>query len=275
MYITTAYLYQQIQPVILIDISGNFFDARWEPVYAKPLTCNMGVDNVILFQFQNQDQKPVNISGSTFTFRIISQNGQDLLYAKELVSLNNALGRAKVTITAEDTTHFLTQPASWSIEVSSGVLNQAVFTDDKCAARGDINIVSSVFPTFNASSILTIPTDQVGNHSVANVVSFFSSTLTTDGAPLTTFQLDTLDYTGNIQVQGATDATMNTVQWYYVPFDDFPSGNAVGNLTFNHSVERVAFNVEGYHPYLRLQFNAFSNISNVGNVPNVSSVNYR
>jgi hypothetical protein len=235
----------------------------------------MGVDNVILFQFQNQDQKPVNITGSTFTFRIISQNGQDLLYAKELVSLNDALGRAKVTITAEDTTHFLIQPAGWSIEVSSGVLNQAVFTDDKCAARGDINIVSSVFPAFNASSILTIPTDQVGNNYVANIVSFYSSTLTTNGASLTTFQLDTLDYTGNIQVQGATDATMNTIEWYYVPFDDFPSGNAVGNLTFDHSVERVAFNVEGYYPYLRLQLNAFSNISNVGNVPNIGSVNYR
>lgn len=62
MYITTAYLYQQIQPVLLIDISGAFFDARWDPVYAKNLTLNLGVDNVILFQFQNQDQKPVNIT---------------------------------------------------------------------------------------------------------------------------------------------------------------------------------------------------------------------
>ena len=95
MYITTAYLYQQIQKVLLIDISGNYFDARWKPVYAKNLKLNLGVDNVILFQFQNQDQKPVNIDGSTFTFRIISQNGQDLLYAKELVSLNNTSGRAK------------------------------------------------------------------------------------------------------------------------------------------------------------------------------------
>jgi hypothetical protein len=68
MYITTAYLYQQIQPVLLIDISGAYFDARWDPVYAKNLTLNLGVDNVILFQFQNQDQRPVNIFGATFTF---------------------------------------------------------------------------------------------------------------------------------------------------------------------------------------------------------------
>ena len=100
MYSTTAYLYQQIQTVLLVDTSGSYFDRRWDPVYAKSLTLNLGVDNVILFQFQNQDQKPVNISGATFTFRIISQNGEDLLFAKELVSLSNTLGRAKVTITS-------------------------------------------------------------------------------------------------------------------------------------------------------------------------------
>ena len=144
MYITTAYLYQQIQPVLLIDISGAFFDARWDPVYAKNLTLNLGVDNVILFQFQNQDQKPTSIVGATFTFRIISQNGQDLLFAKELVALNAASGRAKVTITAEETQHFQEQPASYSIEISSGVLDQAVFTDDQAGARGTINIVNSV-----------------------------------------------------------------------------------------------------------------------------------
>lgn len=274
MYATTAYLYQQIQTVLLIDTSGNYFNARWDPVYAKSLTLNLGVDNVILFQFQNQDQKPVSISGATFTFRIISQNGQDLLFAKELVPLNIALGRAKVTITAEDTTHLLEQPASYSIEISSGVLNQAVFTDSNAGARGDINIVNSVLPAFTASSLLTIPTGQVGNNN-GNSVAFYSSTLTTDGAPLTTFQVDNLDYTGNLRVQGATDATMNTVEWYYVDFLDLQTGNQVGNVTFTHSFDRVAFNVEGYHPYLRLQWNAYANISNVGNVPNVSTVTYR
>jgi len=280
MYITTAYLYQQIQPVLMIDISGSYFDARWDPVYAKNLTLNLGVDNVILFQFQNQDQKPVNISGATFTFRIISQNGEDLLFAKELVTLNAATGRAKVTITAEETNWVMPQPASYSLEVSSGVLDQAVFTDSQAGARGTINIVDSVFPAFVASEVLTIPTAQAniggGYHSGnANVVTFYSSTLTTDGSPLTTFQMDTKDYTGNLQAQGSTDATAYTVEWYNVNLQDLKTGNTVGNLTFDHSVERVAFNVSGYHPYIRLAFNAYANVSNVGDVPNVSEIVYR
>ena len=248
MYSTTAYLYQQIQSVILVDISGAYFDRRWEPVYAKNLKLNLGVDNVILFQFQNQDQKPVNITGSTFTFRLISQNGQDLLFSKELVSLNNNLGRAKITITAEESTYFQAQPASWSLQVSSGVLNQAVYTDDYSGARGTIDIVNSVFPAFNASQILTIPS-QAPDSSV-----YYSSTVTTDGSALTTFQLDTVQYTGTIAVQGATDATANTVEWYDIPFEDLKTNDTVSELTFIDETVRRGINVQGYHPYIRLEF---------------------
>lgn len=248
MYSTTAYLYQQIQPVLLIDISGvgATFDRRWQPVYAKSLKLNLGVDNVILFQFQNQDQKPVNITGSTFTFRIISQDGQNLLYAKELVVLNAATGRAKVTIPSSDNVYFQPQPASWSLEVSSGVLEQAVFTDDYSGARGDIDIVDSVFPAFVASQVLTIPSQSPSN----NV--FYSSTVTTDGFNLTTFQLDSAKLTGNLAVQGSSDATAYTVEWYDVQFEDLKTGNTVSNVQFTNSTERLGFNVEGYHPYLRL-----------------------
>jgi len=248
MYSTTAYLYQQIQQVLLIDTSGSYFNVRWQPVYAKNLKLNIGVDNVILFQFLNQDQKPVNITGATFTFRIISQNGENLLYAKEMVSLSNTLGRAKVTIPASDSVTFQQQPASWSIEVSSGVLNQAVFTDDYSGARGDIDIVNSVFPAFVASQTLTIPSQAPESDT------YYSSTLTTNGSRLTTMQIDSLDFTGNLSVQGSSDATANTVEWYNVDFQDLATGNTVSELAFTHSTEKLGINIQGYHPYIRLEF---------------------
>ena len=99
MYSTTAYLYQQKQTVLISDTSGAYFDRRWQPVYAKNLKINRGVDNVILFEFINQDQKPVNISGSTITFHLISQDGATALLSKDLVALNSTFGRARVTLT--------------------------------------------------------------------------------------------------------------------------------------------------------------------------------
>lgn len=243
MYSTTAYLYQQIQTVLLVDISGAYFDRRWDPVYAKNLTLNLGVDNVILFQFQNQDQKPVNITGATFTFRIISQNGEDLLFSKELVSLSNTLGRAKVTITSAETLAFQEQPASYSLAIASGVLDQAVFTDDAAGARGTINIVNSVLPRFVGSDILTFPAP-------AGTPPWYSSTLTTDGEPLTTMQLDFDNYTGNLIVQGATT---DDGEWYNINFEDLQTGNTVSQLTLTNNSQRRGINVEGYHPLIRLE----------------------
>lgn len=248
MFSTTAYLYQQIQSVLLIDITGvgPVFDRRWRPVYAKNLKLNLGVDNVILFQFQNQDQKPVNISAATFTFRIISQNGENLLYARELVSLNDALGRAKVTIPAADTLALQAQPAGWSLEISRGDLDQAVFTDDYAGARGMIDIVDSVLPAFVASAELTI-----GAQAPEGNV-YYSSTLTTNGARLTTFQIDTGDFVGNLTVEGASASADTDAEWYDVDIQDLDTGNTVANIALIPA-RRIGVNVEGYHPYLRLE----------------------
>jgi hypothetical protein len=261
MYVTTAYLYQQTQKVLMIDTSGNYFDARWRPVYAKNLKLNLGVDNVILFQFQNQDQRPVNITGSTFTFRIISQNGKNLLYSRDLTVLNAGTGRSKVTIPAEDTRHFLSQPASWSIEVASGDLSQAVFTDDYAGARGDIDIVDSVLPAFVASAVLTIPA-QAPTDSV-----YYSSVVETDGRSLTTFQLDFDNFTGNLQVEGTTSGMSETTEWYTVDFEDLESDTEVASLSFSNSNDRRAINVAGFHPNLRLSLET--------NSGNVSLIQYR
>ena len=263
MYVTTAYLYQQIQTVLLIDISGQgeTFDRRWKPVYAKNLKLNRGVDNVILFQFQNQDQRPVNISGATFTFRMIDQEGENLLYAQELIVLNAATGRAKVTIPAADTFVFDPSPASWSLEISSGVLDQAVFTDDYAGARGVIDIVDSVFPAFVASSELTIP-NQAPQGNI-----YYTSTLETDGAAITTFEIETANLTGNLSVQGSSDATAYTVEWYDVDFENLRDHQTVGNIIFTETTEKIGINVEGYHPYLRLAFGIDSG--------NIDSIQYR
>ena len=86
----------------MIDTSGAYFTMRYDPVYAKRLTINKGVDNVILFEFINQDQKPVNITGSTLTFRLVSQDGLKLLLEEPMVILNGPTGRAKVTIPQQD-----------------------------------------------------------------------------------------------------------------------------------------------------------------------------
>jgi hypothetical protein len=145
MYSTQAYLFQQRTTVLLLDSSGQFFTARYNPVYAKKLTINLGVDNVLLFAFVNQEEKPVNVTGCTFIFRLLSQSGTTLLYETAMVTLNAQTGQVKVTIPQEDTWALTAQPASYSIQVTSGNLTQAVFTNAMSGARADVDIVNSPF----------------------------------------------------------------------------------------------------------------------------------
>lgn len=262
MYSTTAYLYQQIQKVLLIDTSGAYFTTRYNPVYSKTLTINKGVDNVLLFEFINQEEKPVNISGSTFMFRLLDTEGTTILATKQMEILNAPYGRAKVTLLAEDTLDVLGQPASYSIERIVGNQRTAVFTDANSQARADVNVVDSVFPQLIPSKWLTIPTVSGASSQIPNPTAstnwpdwaqqqpyypffgpteYYSSELVPNGG-LTTFKLELLHYTGTIKAQAAE--TYQSV-WYDV----------TASTTYENKTGHVILNVVGHYPLLRLAFN--------------------
>jgi hypothetical protein len=269
MYSTTAYLYQQKTQVLLLDSSGQYFTMRYDPVYAKRLTLNLGVDNVLLFSFVNQDEKPVNVNGCTFTFRITNTAGTVLLLQSPMTILNAATGQVKVTILGEDTLELIAQPASYSISVQSGNLNQAVFTNAQAGARAPIDLVNSVFPQFVPSVPLTIPTTSIssqtsfdgagyeqypgwagnwyygGNGSWYNNnyqnTEFYSSFIEPRNY-ITTIQMDLIGYTGTIKAQFA--------QNYQSIFF-----NITESTTYYDETKTIYMNIVGWYPLLRLCFN--------------------
>jgi hypothetical protein len=267
MYSTQVYVFQQIARVLMLESGdGETFPYRYDPVYAKKLTINKGVDNVLLFQFINQEEKPFDITGSTLTFRAISQDGARLLIEENMVILNPQLGRAKVTLKQQDLLDIQSQPASYSISRQSGVLYEAVFTNAQAGARAPVDIVNSVVPAFIPSVPLTIPTLEITNeaqpggsgfegnwwngqgwgtgatyyNSLANT-EYFSSFIE-PRAPITTIQMDLVGYTGTIKVQGAQNYQSI---WY----------NVTDSVTYYNSYETIYLNVIGWHPILRLAFN--------------------
>ena len=269
MYSTQAYIYQQVTRVLLIDTgAGETFTYRYDPVYAKKLTINKGVDNVLLFEFINQEEKPVNITGSSFVFRAIDQQGTKLLVDEPLVILNGATGRAKVTLSAEELLEIQAQPASYSITRTSGNLTEAVFTNAQSGARAPVDIVNSVLPTFVPSSELTIPTLELSNQLQYGGTSYgqypggafwqgnpnggsywngygnteyFSSFIAPRG-PVTTVQMDLIQYTGTIKAQWAENYQS---LWY----------NITESTTYLNQTKTIYMNIVGWYPLLRLAFN--------------------
>lgn len=261
MYSTTVYLYQQTTRVLLVDTDGGYFSARYDPVYAKSLTINKGVDNVLLFEFINQDQKPVNITGSTFVFRVINQAGDELLVQKDCEVLSATTGRVKVVLDTTDTINIQAQPASYSIERSAGNYVQAVYVDANSQARADCNIVDSILPQFQPSQPVTIP-DIYGKNQFVSAAptsypdwalnpqpinsiqptEFYSSQIETTGAAFTTIKFDLDHFTGAIKVQAAEN--------YESVFHDVSESRE-----YTDDTKTDYFNIVGYHPLLRLALN--------------------
>ena len=286
MYSTQAYIYQQIAQVLLIDTGdGETFTYRYNPVYAKPLTISKGVDNVLLFEFINQQEKPVNITGSTFLFRAISTDGDRLLVEKEMVILNAPTGRAKVTLTTADLLEVLAQPANYSIQRSSGNLTEAVFTNAQAGARAPVNIVDSILPQHIPSVSLTIPTTKLsaqasydgttwgqypassywyGNPNGGNYwnsflnTEFFSSFIEPVNS-VTTVQMTLDGYTGTIKAQAAENYQSI---WY----------NVTDSTTYLDKTGTIHMNIVGWYPLLRLCFN--NSIFAVPTQPGTPAIGY-
>lgn len=272
MYSTTVYLYQQLTRVLLVDTSGGYFTARYDPVYAKQLTINKGVDNVLLFEFINQDEKPVNITGSSFVFRVVNQTGDELLITKDMEILSGALGRVKVVLNSEDTINIQAQPASYSIQRAAGNYVQAAYVDANSQARADCNIVDSILPQFIPSAECTVP-DMYGKNNFVGTAptnwpdwaltpqpinsiqqtEFFSSHMPTNGASMTTIKFDLIGYTGTVKVQAAQNYES---VWYNV---------SESREYFNDTVSDY-FNIVGFHPLLRLALNNSIGYGAQGNV---------
>jgi len=261
MYSTTVYLYQQITKVLLVDTGGDFFTYRYDPVYAKTLTVNKGVDNVLLFEFINQEEKPVNITGSEFVFRLLNQTGDQILVEKPMTILAPTVGRAKVVLTNAETINLIAEPGSYSIQRAQGSYVEAVYVDANSQARADCNIVDSVLPQFLMSQELTIP-DIYGKAqqltpgptnwpdwalqpppvNTTQLTEFYSSEIPTNGQTLTTVQADLDCFTGTIKFQAAEN-------YQSIWYDVTESWEYFADTGTHH------WNISGYYPLLRMALN--------------------
>jgi hypothetical protein len=270
MYSTEVYIYQQLTRVLALDSTDpSIFTYRYNPVYSKILTINKGVDNVLLFQFVNQNEKPVNVTGSTFMFRLLNTEGTVILLEQPMVILNGPTGQVKVTLNAPDLLDMLAQPASYSITRASGNLNEAVFTDAQSGGRAPCNIVNSALPQYVPSAPLTVPTVKMsaqgsadgtsfGNYPGANWywggnpngANYWNSFLNTEyyssfvvpKYPVTTVQMTLDGYTGTIKAQAAEN-------YQSIPY------NITESTTYYNYTGTIYMNIVGWHPLVRLCFN--------------------
>ena len=238
------------------------------PQYAKPLTLHKGVDNQIQFKFLNQEQKPVDITGKEITCRIINSTGKEILLNKALEAQLPKTGLAVLTVNAAEIEGIDPQKCSYSLEIPVGDFDFPVFVDQNAGARGTMNIVNSVLPSFVPSYPVSIPTSQVFPNvsNIANAnsapITYFSSIINTKDNPILTIQTTYSDYYGNVKIQGSTIVDGD---WYTIDsFTYANTANVANVITPVTTTGTVGYTVTGYHPYVRVEYS-----SNCGNVTNI------
>ena len=230
------------------------------PVYAKPLTLNKGVDNQIQFQFLNQEQKPVDITGKSITCRIMNNAGNQVLLRKALTLQLPATGIAALIVNAADIENIDAQKGYYSLEIPVGEFDYPVFVDQNAGARGDMNIVNSVLPSFVPSQPVSIPTGQPfpnlnpNANTSSTATTYYSSVINTDSNPVFTCQVRLEDYYGTVGLEGSS---IGTTDWYPIELHTYTDEVTTG--TFGYSIK-------GYHPYIRVSF-----VANVGVASNILS----
>lgn len=254
MYSTSVFYYFQRNIVVLLDGTSP---RRYMPVYAKPLTLHKGVDNQIQFQFLNQEQKPVDITGKEITCRILNNEGNQILLEKALTLQLPANGICALITNAADIENIDAQKCYYTLEIPVGSFDYPVFVDQNAGGRGIMNIVNSILPSFVPSYQVSIPTGQpfpnLNQYANANsnANTYYTSVISTNDNPVMTFQTHYEQYYGNVLIEGST---IPDGDWYPITADV-----GLANVT-----DTKGYTIHGYHPYVRMQF-----VSNTGAVTNI------
>lgn len=245
MYSTPVYIFTPRQ-IVVLNVGNS--PRRYNTVYAKNLTLHKGVDNVIQFQFLNQEQKPVDVTDKEITVRIISDDGTRILIKTSLHPVLPLNGIMELRIIASEMESLHAQKARYSLEIPAGQFSLPVFVGGDGGAKGVIDILDGIVPKHTPAMDVGIASHALPNN---NTVVYYSDVISTGYSPVLSIQTYYSGFSGAVKVQGST---IPNSDWYDI---GEPS-------TYLETTETDIHTITGYHPYVRLQFT-----STLGNVSKI------
>lgn len=242
MYSTPVYIFTPRQTVVL-NVGNS--PRRYNTVYAKILTLHKGVDNIVQFQFLNQEQKPVNVTDKEITLRIISDDGTKILMKTTLHPVLPLNGIMEMRVIASEMEKLTAQKARYSLEVPAGQFNVPVYVAGDGGAKGVVDILDGIVPKHVPAMEVGVPSHAQPNN---NTVVYYSDIINTGYNPVLSIQAFYSGFSGAVKVQGST---VPNSDWY-----------DIDNATYIEATQTDMYTITGYHPYVRLEFT--STLGNVG-----------
>jgi len=142
-----AYLYPNTAVVQVFDPA--IFTTRNRQVYSRPIKVYQGIDNPIQVTVMNQDQKPVNLTGSTVTASIQDPVNQVTIKSYAVTFANIQLGQGNFTFDA-NTINSLEQrfyKLAFSTTNSGTDVTNPVYIDDNYGVPLDLEVLPAYYST--------------------------------------------------------------------------------------------------------------------------------
>jgi hypothetical protein len=142
-----AYLYPNTVEVQVFDPA--IFTTRNRQVYSRPIKVYQGVDNPVQVLVRNQDQKSVDLTGSTVTASIQDPVNQVTIKSYAVTWANIQLGQGTFTLDA-NTINSLEQrfyKLAFSTTVVSSDVTSPVYIDDNYGVPLDLQVLPAYYET--------------------------------------------------------------------------------------------------------------------------------
>ena len=142
-----TYLYPNTAEVQVFD--PTIFTTRNRQVYSRPIKVYQGVDNPIQVTIMNQDQKPVNLTGSTVTASIQDPTNQLTIKSYAVTFVDITKGQGNFTFDA-NTINSLEQrfyKIAFSTTVTSTDVTSPVYIDDNYGVPLDLEVLPAYYST--------------------------------------------------------------------------------------------------------------------------------
>jgi hypothetical protein len=142
-----AYLYPNTAEVQVFD--PTIFTTRNRQVYSRPIKAYQGVDNPIQVIVRNQDQKSVDLTGSTVTASIQDPVNQVTIksYAVTFVDITKGLGNFTLDANTINSLEQRFYKLAFSTTVINTDVTSPVYIDDNYGVPLDLEILPAYYET--------------------------------------------------------------------------------------------------------------------------------
>jgi hypothetical protein len=228
-----AYVYDN-QITVLADTQTPTLRARI--VYARTVKLSRNLDNTLVFDFKNSQQRPIDLTGRDVVMTVVDEDSHQTLLEVPAVLDGDRTGRVSVSISQTQLQSLPRDNYVYSLRLIDVDLNEiAVYTDDNWTQRGQLQIQLGPVAEFQPSAILELSDLQ------DDVV--VTSALLTQGT-VHTLQVLFDGFSGQIETQVTVDPqpSTNEINWITVQTDQYQD-----------QIATVGWNVVGSYTALRLR----------------------